>query len=92
MGDPNNPVWTTSNTTTISVADLQYYESGVWRVQAISADGCVSEISVGQSLSINEVPALPIAYNNGPVCEAETIILTAEPVPNAQYRWYNGDV
>ena len=92
LSDPNNVIWTAGNTTVISpITHPQFYESGTWSVRAISANGCVSELSVGQQLSINEVPFPPIANNNGPKCVAEPVQLFADPVPNANYRWHDGD-
>jgi len=92
LGDPNNVIWTTTTSTTITAgANPQFYEGGTWRVQAISPNGCVSEYSVGQDLAINEVPEEPIASNSGPICETESVQLFASPVPNAEYRWYDGD-
>ena len=92
LNDPNNVIWTTSATTTISQATHpQFYEGGTWTVQALSQNTCISELSVSQSLVINTVPETPIATNNGSVCNNEIVQLYASSVPNAEYKWYDND-
>ncbi len=92
LGDPNNVLWTTSATTNISIADHpDLYESGEWRVQVLDANGCLSEVSLPQTVTINEPPAVAIISAEGDVCEFEPIYLHASPMPNVVFKWYDGD-
>ena len=92
LGDPDNVIWTSSPTTTISLTDHpEFYESGEWRVQAINSIGCASAPSIPQTLTIHEAPPAAIVSSEGDVCEYEPVYLHASPVPDVTYRWYDGD-
>ncbi|HFA48561.1 MAG TPA: T9SS type B sorting domain-containing protein, partial [Bacteroidetes bacterium] len=92
LGDPDNPIWTNGNSTAINAADNpDLYEAGPWTVQAVSANGCVSETAVPIEINIFEIPTAPPALSNGPICEGEELLLLVEDMPNATYSWYDGD-
>ncbi|MEZ4962958.1 MAG: gliding motility-associated C-terminal domain-containing protein [Saprospiraceae bacterium] len=93
LGDPDNPIWTTTNSTFITLQDHpSLYVGGGWRVRVLSPSGCPSEESVAVNLSIHQVPSAPPALSNGPVvCEDEVVELITGPVPGGTFFWYEGD-
>ena len=92
LGDPDNVVWTTQGNTTISqTANSEFYETGMWRVQALNDLGCVSGTSIPQSISIVTSPAPAIPSSEGDVCENEPIYLHANSTAEATFYWYDGD-
>ncbi len=92
MGDPSNPLWTSSNTTAINLTDHpNLYEEGTWMVQAVSPNGCISQTALPADIAIHEIPSAPPALSNGPICEGEELLLLVQDMPGATYYWYEGD-
>jgi gliding motility-associated-like protein len=56
-------------------------------VQATNGVGCSRLMTGSVSLTINPVPAMPVAGNDGPVCEGGNIQLTTPVVAGASYQW-----
>jgi len=67
--------------------------SGIFRVKAI-VDGCPSP-EVALEVEVNELPQIPMAVNNGPICIGEegTELRLAVPAitstPGATYTWFD---
>ncbi|MEK7254090.1 MAG: hypothetical protein AAB316_05045, partial [Bacteroidota bacterium] len=76
---------TTSTGETFLAENHPAYLSGNWKVRTTDANGCASE---SQSLEIKIKPR-PQAYavNDSPICAGGTAQLSANPVPDAIYRW-----
>lgn len=62
---------------------------GTYTAQAISNNGACQFQSqnVIQIIKEGQIPAQPTLNYNGPICEGETLILTATNVSGAQYVW-----
>jgi len=89
---PGNAVWTSEPSTSINPLDHPgFYEEGAWRVQAVNNRGCVSEVSLPVTLNLRNTPQMPIASNEGNVCENFAVYLHANYEPEVSYRWYKGD-
>ena len=71
-----NPIIASSSTTNMS---------GTYLVTA-SVNGCTSTNEFTTVL-VNAVPLAPIVSNNGPVCEANQLALSASTIPGATYNW-----
>ena len=86
-------LWTLTDTTWITSADIDEYDPGLWAIRCISADGCSSDLSEPDSVIIHAIPPAPTAANNSPVCEGEDLELTASTIPGVDYLWVypNGD-
>ncbi len=92
LGDPNNVVWTVGSSTQISPSlNPAFYETGMWRVQALNDLGCVSEISTAQPVNIVNPPATAVVSSEGDVCENAPVYLHADPVPDVTFYWYDGN-
>ena len=48
---------------------------------------CNSPISSKVTLVVNPMPAQPVAWNNSPVCQYDTLKLFASTIAGATYRW-----
>jgi uncharacterized repeat protein (TIGR01451 family) len=51
------------------------------------ASGCVSTNAPTVTVTVNSIPAPPVAGNGGPVCAGGTLQLTASTVAGATYGW-----
>ncbi len=81
----NGVLYTTINSNTLVLPDIDLTLSGNWTV--IVDDGfCTSNISDEFELNVESIPNIG-ATNNGPVCEGDSIQLTASFIPNASYEW-----
>jgi len=60
-------------------------DAGNYSVTA-TVDGCTS-IAGTTIVVVDPIPAAPIVGNNGPLCEGQTLNLTASDVPGATYSW-----
>lgn len=69
---------------TLPVAAFPVNE-GAWRVR-VEIGGCASDLSDAFELDIEEALNF-LVVNDGPVCEGDSVTLTAEVVPGASYRW-----
>ncbi|MEL6867545.1 MAG: hypothetical protein AAFP19_24180, partial [Bacteroidota bacterium] len=90
LGDPNNPLWTTSNQTAIGPEDSRY-KAGMWAVICLDASGCQSPISNSEEMIMFSTPDSIVANQTGPVCEGGAVQLLAPTVDGAIYYWYDGD-
>ncbi|HHS95923.1 MAG TPA: gliding motility-associated C-terminal domain-containing protein, partial [Phaeodactylibacter sp.] len=91
LSEPGNVVWTSTASTSISSDNSIWYTTGEWRVQTLSADGCVSAPSAPVFVDIMQAPATTTASNSGDICAGGIVQLYAATVPGANYRWYDGD-
>jgi len=60
--------------------------AGIYSVTATTS-GCGTSNSGNVNLVINSLPGSPIVGNNGPVCEGQSINLTASNIVGAEYNW-----
>jgi large repetitive protein len=79
---PNSYSSSTQNPTINAVTSA---EAGTYSVYA-TVNGCNSALAT-TSVVINPVPAAPTAGSNSPVCEGDTLLLTASTVTSATYDW-----
>jgi hypothetical protein len=61
-------------------------DSGTYGVVVTDGFG-QSLTSSTATLTVNAIPSAPVASNNGPVCEGESLQLFASTIPNALYVW-----
>jgi hypothetical protein len=61
------------------------FEAGTYYVRAVIA-GC-SSAQAGTTVIVNNIPNGPSAGSNGPLCEGQTLNLTASLIPGAVYNW-----
>ncbi|MCS6905314.1 MAG: DUF2341 domain-containing protein, partial [Bacteroidia bacterium] len=61
------------------------FDAGTYYVRAVVA-GCTSA-QAGTTVVVNPIPNGPSAGSNGPLCEGQTLNLTASQIPNAIYFW-----
>jgi gliding motility-associated-like protein/fimbrial isopeptide formation D2 family protein/uncharacterized repeat protein (TIGR01451 family) len=90
LGSPggNNPLWTLGSTTRIPATDPNYL-SGAWYMVCIdTTTGCQS-ISNTINVTITDISAIPVAFNNSPVCMGDAVQLTTASVVGASYAWYS---
>ena len=76
----------TSNVQNPSIPNATIAASGTYSVVA-SAAGCSSSIPATTDATVNSIPATPVAGSNSPLCEGQTLNLTATLVPGATYSW-----
>lgn len=75
-----------SATTTITIDPTAPGDSGGY--DAVVTDGFGQTMtSAAATLTVNAIPSSPAASNNGPVCVAQTLQLSASTVPGASYSW-----
>lgn len=67
------------------IANASTGVSGVYYL-TVEKDGCISEPN-NVDVQVKGVPALPQFVTNSPVCEGDTLELTAQLVTNATYSW-----
>ncbi len=78
---------TTTSAASLSIPNAQAWQSGAYTVTAISGNGiCQSGPSETITLTIHPIPATPSISSDSPVCEDETLSLTASTVPGT-YNW-----
>ena len=81
----NGVLYSTQSSNTFIIPNIDNDLNGKWTL--IVDDGsCESEISEEIDLSLEAIPNIG-ASNNGPVCEGDSIRLTASFIPNATYEW-----
>ncbi|MCZ2356880.1 MAG: gliding motility-associated C-terminal domain-containing protein, partial [Bacteroidia bacterium] len=73
----------TSQNPTIAVSTTA--NSGTYNVVAI-ANGCTSSVA-SVTVVVNPKPTAPVAGSNSPICEGQTLNLTASTVSGANYLW-----
>ncbi|MBK8701459.1 MAG: hypothetical protein IPN29_18705 [Saprospiraceae bacterium] len=74
-------------TSALDIGNIQLNQAGNYSVQH-TINGCPSELT-NVNVVVNALPAKPVASANSPLCEEETIQLSAGAVTNASYNWYN---
>jgi len=77
---------TNSNVLTVQNTSSAYL-SGDWRVKAIAAAGCESELSDPVSVDISPIPVAPSVTTNPTICEDSDLVLQASTIPDAVYSW-----
>ena len=75
----------TSSLQNPSVPGITLADAGDYSVTA-TVDGCTGPAGT-TTVVVNPIPATPIAGNNGPLCEGQTLNLTASFVAGATYSW-----
>jgi hypothetical protein len=67
-------------------AQAQLSDNGLWRVSAISAEGCSSTLN-SFPVFVNPRPARPRIFNSGPACVGVPIFVSTEAEPGQSYVW-----
>ena len=84
---PNGNITTiASNSLTVTSASADYL-SGNWTLKVLDGNGCSSQTSLPIAITINSIPATPVASNGGPVCSGSNVNLYATTEPNGVYAW-----
>ncbi len=83
------------NGSSISGATTNSYTAsanGAYTVSIVDANGCVSALSSPTTVSINPTPATPTitAGGNTPLCQGQSVTLTANGSGALVYQWYLG--
>jgi PKD repeat protein len=68
-----------------SIPNVTVAASGTYSVTA-TVSGCTSAAAT-TTATVNATPAAPIASNNGPICQGQTLQLTASTIAGAAYNW-----
>jgi len=56
----------------------------------VTLNGCSSELSEAVIVVVNNIPAAPMAINDGPACEGGDVnLMVGDPVPGVTYTWYS---
>ncbi|MBW7844263.1 MAG: T9SS type A sorting domain-containing protein [Bacteroidia bacterium] len=84
---PNNFTSTQQNPVINNVSST---EAGIYSVTATTS-GCGTSAAGNTTLVVNTLPPAPTVSNNGPLCDGETINLTASGVTGATYAWSGPD-
>ncbi|TAL60858.1 MAG: PKD domain-containing protein [Bacteroidetes bacterium] len=80
------PAGFTSTTQDPVIAAATPANAGIYSVVAIE-NGCTGSAGI-VSVTINSLPAAPVAGNNSPLCEGTTLSLTASTIAGATYSWF----
>jgi hypothetical protein len=72
-----------------SKAEVSLEDAGFYEVE-IEVNGCRSS-KASLEVKVNPIPSTPQVYNNGPLCQGETIILTTSVLEGATYSWTGPD-
>ncbi|MFI5221511.1 MAG: T9SS type A sorting domain-containing protein [Bacteroidia bacterium] len=80
---PNSFTSTQQNPTISSVTAVN---AGIYSVTATTS-GCGTSSAGNTTLAINSLPGAPTAGNNSPVCNGDSIRLTASNITGANYFW-----
>jgi gliding motility-associated-like protein len=75
----------TSNQQNPVIPNVNVNNAGVYSVTA-TLNGCPGATSTTQ-VTVNPIPASPVASNNSPVCEGSTLNLSATTIAGAVYNW-----
>lgn len=59
--------------------------TGTYQV-TVTVDGCTS-LAETTTVTVNPIPAAPVASNNGPICENNSLNLAASTIAGATYNW-----
>lgn len=76
----------TSNQQNPGISGVTALNAGVYSVAATTS-GCGTSPQSSVTLVINSLPAAPVVGNNGPLCDGQTINLTASNITEAVYNW-----
>src|SRR4030095_3808582 len=83
--DWTGPNGFTSNNQNPSIPNATTNASGTYSVTAI-VNGCTSAAGT-VNVTVNAGPSAPTAGSNGPICEGQTLNLTASNIAGASYDW-----
>jgi gliding motility-associated-like protein len=75
----------TSTTQNPSIANATTSMSGVYSV--IATENACNSIAGTTTVTVNSIPSTPIAGSNSPICEGNSINLTANTLVGATYSW-----
>ena len=79
----------TSNQQNPSVDNARTAAAGIYSL-SVTKNGCTTN-AADISISITSTPQTPTASNSGPVCQGDTLFLSASTVSNAIYVWSGPD-
>ena len=75
-----------SGTAMLTINPTATTDSGSYDVVVTDTHGQVMSSSAA-TLTVNAIPAAPSATNNGPICEGQTLQLSASTISGASYSW-----
>ena len=79
--------WTTTNSTSIGVSDVEEYDAGLWSVICIDSLGCSSFPSAELNVEITSIPNPPAATSNSEICVGARLELYASGDTGVVYNW-----
>lgn len=80
---PNN---FTSSVQNPSITNISGTHAGIYSVTATTS-GCGTSTAGNITVVINTLPSAPVVNNNGPLCDGDSLVLTASTIPGAVYNW-----
>jgi gliding motility-associated-like protein/fimbrial isopeptide formation D2 family protein/uncharacterized repeat protein (TIGR01451 family) len=86
---PNGATATTTIDTLGIDAANSLYQAGDWMLITTNAAGCTSMPSAVNNVIINNNPAQPAIFNDGPVCNGAMANLTTATVTGGIYAWFS---
>ena len=87
-GSPTGPIVGTGNSITVSPStNTSYYINSYNGTGTTSFEDLCLSSSLSINVTVNQIPASPIASNSGIACEGDSVSLTASTIPNATYAW-----
>jgi gliding motility-associated-like protein len=81
----SGPAGFTSNQQNPSLLNIMSANAGVYTA-FITVNGCPSA-NAATTVTVNPIPAAPVAANNSAICEGSTLNLSASTITNATYQW-----
>ncbi|MCX6295506.1 MAG: PKD domain-containing protein, partial [Bacteroidetes bacterium] len=93
VNTPTSWAWTftggTPSSSTVQNPVVVYNTPGTYNVTLVStnASGSSAPVTMTSYITVNAIPAAPVATNTGPFCAGSTINLFASTVAGATYAW-----
>lgn len=76
----------TTSVASLTIPNATSASSGVYTA-LVTVDGCTSLVSNELTVDVGAVPPTPVITTNSPLCEGETLELSTDLIPGAEYIW-----